>query len=250
MPRVDIHFHLLPGLDDGPGTIEESVELADAAVRDWTSTVVATPHVRSDQVSDVSDLPARVAELQDRLDREGVELSVCCGGELGPELVGTLTQHELDTIAVGPPGARWLLLEAPFGGFEESMHAAAAELRERGFGVVIAHPERSAGVLDDGAAAVRRELAAGTVLQVNAFSLTGQHGIAAEAAALRLVREGLAAVVASDAHGGWRVPAMSIAFEQIVGSGISEALACRLTDVGPIQLLTRGLALRTSALAA
>ena len=172
MPRVDIHFHLLPGLDDGPGTIEESVELADAAVRDWTSTVVATPHVRSDQVSDVSDLPARVAELQDRLDREGVELSVCCGGELGHELVGTLTQHELDTIAVGPPGARWLLLEAPFGGFEESMHAAAAELRERGFGVVIAHPERSAGVLDDGAAAVRRELAAGTVLQVNAFSLT------------------------------------------------------------------------------
>ena len=130
------------------------------------------------------------------------------------------------------------------------MHAAAAELRERGFGVVIAHPERSAGVLDHDAAALRRELAAGSVLQVNAFSLTGQHGIAAQAAGLRLVREGLAGVVASDAHGGWRVPALSIGFEQIVGSGISESRACRLTDVNPIQLLTRGLALRSAALAA
>ena len=250
MPRVDIHFHLLPGLDDGPQTIEESVELADAAVRDWTSTVIATPHVRADQVSDVAELPARVEELQDRLDREGIELTVCCGGELGHELVGTLGQHALETIAIGPAGARWLLLEAPFGGFDESVHVAAAELRERGFGVVMAHPERSVGVLDDDAAALRRELAAGTVFQVNAFSLTGQHGAEAEAAALRLVRSGQGGVVASDAHGGWRVPAMSIGFEQLVGSGISEVLACRLTDVNPIQLLTRGLAPKLPAVAA
>ena len=250
MPRVDLHFHLLPGLDDGPATIEESVELASAAVRDWTSTVIATPHVRADQVSNVSDLPARVAELQDRLDREGVELSVCCGAELGHELVGTLRQQELETIAVGPPGARWLLLEAPFSGLDESVHAATAELRERGFGVVMAHPERSAGVVEGNAIALRREVAAGTVFQVNAFSLTGQHGTDAEVAAFYLVRAGLAAVVASDAHGGWRVPAMSLGFEQMVGSGINESVACRLTDVNPIQLLTRGLAPKTLALAA
>jgi len=250
MPRVDLHFHLLPGLDDGPGTIEESIELADAAVRDWTSTVIATPHVRADQVSHVSDLPVRVEELQDRLEREGVELSVCCGAELGHEFVGTLGQHDLETIAIGPLGARWLLLEAPFSGFDESVHAAANELRERGFGVVMAHPERSAGVLEGDAAGLRREVAAGTVLQVNAFSLTGQHGADAELAAFYLVREGLAGVVASDAHGGWRVPAMSLGFEQMVGSGISESLACRLTDVAPIQLLTRGLAPNAVALAA
>ena len=250
MPRVDIHFHLLPGLDDGPATIDQSVELAEAAVRDWTSTVIATPHVRSDQISDVSELPDRVAELEDRLARAGVEVSVCLGGELGHELVGTLGHAELDTIAVGPVGARWLLLEAPLAGFDESVHAAAGELRERGFGVVIAHPERSAGVLEDDVACLRRELAAGTLLQVNAFSLTGQHGKSAEVAAFQLVRRGMAGVVASDAHGGWRVPALSLAFEHMVGSGVGEGLAVRLTDVNPIQLLTRGLAPQAPALAA
>lgn len=250
MPRVDIHFHLLPGLDDGPASMDESVELAQAAVRDWTSTVVCTPHVRLDQVSDVAELPQRVAELEDRLARERVELSVYCGGELGHEMVGRMSRRELDTIAVGPPGVRWLLVEAPFDGFDEGVHAATAELRERGFGVVIAHPERSAGVLDDDAAAVRRELAAGSLMQVNAFSLAGHHGPLAELAAFHLVRGGMAGVVASDAHGGWRVPALSLGFEHMLGSGIGEPLARRLTDVNPIQLLTRGLNPHAPALAA
>lgn len=250
MPRVDIHFHLLPGLDDGPATIDESVELAAAAERDWTSTVVTTPHVRADQVTDVVQLPDRVAELEDRLARERVQLSVCCGAELGHEMVGRLGQHELDLIAVGPPGARWLLLEAPFEGFDENVHAAAAELRDRGFGVVLAHPERAAGALDGDADAIRRELRAGSVLQVNAWSLNGDHGETAERAAFALLRDGLAGLVASDAHGGWRAPGLSFAFEEMVGSGIGEAMARRLTDERPIQLLTRGISPRVPALAA
>jgi protein-tyrosine phosphatase len=246
LPRVDIHFHLLPGLDDGPATMEESVELAAAAERDWTSTVVATPHVRLDQVTDVSQLPDRVAELEDRLEREGVQLSVCCGAELGHEMVGRLGQHELDTIAVGPPGARWLLLEAPFEGFDDDVHAAADELRQRGFGVVIAHPERAAGAVE----AIQRELRAGSVLQLNAWSLNGDHGEAAQRAAFSLLGDGSAGLIASDAHGGWRAPGLSFAFEEMVGSGIGEATARRLTDEQPIRLLTRGIPLRVPALAA
>ena len=250
MPRVDIHFHVLPGLDDGPATLDESIELARSAVRDWTSTVIATPHVRLDQVTDVAALPERVSELQDRLDADGVELSVCCGAKLGHEMVGWLSQTALDLVAVGPPGARWLLVEAPFGGFHENVHMATAELRERGFGVVIAHPERSTGILDHGAAAMRRELHAGSLLQVNAMSLAGHHGERAEQAAFWLVREGLVTALASDAHGGWRVPALSLGFEHLVGSGISAEVARRIADINPIELLTRGLTPRAPALAA
>jgi hypothetical protein len=142
--RADLHFHLLPGLDDGPADLADSIELARAAVAQGTAMVIATPHVRSDFVTDVADLRERVAELRLRLADARVPLAVGRGGELGHDMVPRLSQPELEAIAQGPPGARWMLLEAPWEPYGEDFHAAADELRERGFGVLIAHPERSA----------------------------------------------------------------------------------------------------------
>ena len=137
---VDLHFHLLPGLDDGPASLSDSLELAHAAVVDGTGTVVATPHVRGDFVTDVRELPDRVGELRARLEAEGIPLALRCGGELGHDMVGRLTQEELDLIAQGPPDGRWLLVEAPFECLDGDFHLATAELRDRGFSVMIAHP--------------------------------------------------------------------------------------------------------------
>src|SRR5215211_7536331 len=175
-PRAEVHFHLLPGIDDGPAELADSVELARAAVADGTDMVVATPHVRSDFVTDVLGLRERVAEVRRALAAAGVPLAVACGGELGHDMVPRLFQDELEAIAQGPRDARWLLLEAPWEPFGEDFHAAAAELRERGFGVLIAHPERSADAELDDCSGLRRELAAGSLAQVNALSLTGGHG--------------------------------------------------------------------------
>ena len=105
-------------------------------------------------------------------------------------MVGRLSQLELNVIAHGPPSGRWLLVEAPFHSIDEDFHAATDELRDRGFGVLIAHPERSADAILDGAAGLRRELAAGSLAQVNAQSITGEHGPDARAAALRADRRG------------------------------------------------------------
>ncbi len=98
-------------------------------------------------------------------------------------MVGRLTQLELDVIAQGPRPGRWLLVEAPWHPIGEDFHAATDELRDRGFGVMIAHPERSADAALDDSAGLRRELAAGSLAQVNAQSITGQHGTDARAAA-------------------------------------------------------------------
>jgi len=166
MRTADLHFHLLPGMDDGPRDLSDSMELARAAVAQGTTTVVATPHVRADFFTDVPTLPERASEVRAALARANVPLELLCGGELGHEMVGFLGQDELDTIAQGPPGARWLLLEAPFGALDESFHTAAAELRERAFGVVMAHPERSASAALDGSAGLRRELALGSIAQM------------------------------------------------------------------------------------
>lgn len=125
------------------------------AVADGTTLAVATPHIRPGHVTDVTVLPDRVAELRAALRREGIPLEVRQGGELAHTMVGQLDQPELDLIAQGPAGCRWVLLEAPFGGFGEEFHFAPSELRARGFGVLIAHPERAAGV---GADPLRREV--------------------------------------------------------------------------------------------
>jgi protein-tyrosine phosphatase len=207
---------------------------------DGTATVVATPHVRSDYVTDVSDLRERVDAVRAAVADAGIPLEVRCGGEVGPEMVARLSQPELDVVAQGPADARWILVETPFEGIGEAFHAATRELRDRGFGVILAHPERSADAALCGAAGLRRELAAGSLAQANAMSLTGGHGGDAEAAGLALVKEGLISVVASDAHGPTRPPALKVAERAMQERGVAASVARRLTRIAPGELLAEG----------
>ena len=107
MGFVELHFHLLPAVDDGPSSIEESVALAAAAVADGTRTVVATPHVHAQHVTDPGEIPARVRELAEALRRQRVGLAVLPGGEVAHEIVERLTQRQLEAIAHGPASRRW-----------------------------------------------------------------------------------------------------------------------------------------------
>jgi protein-tyrosine phosphatase len=247
MSYADIHFHLLPGVDDGPSSMDESVALAAAAVADGTSVVVATPHVRTGFLTDVSELPDRVRELQERLAREQVVLAVRRGAELGHDMVGRLSQAELDSVAHGPPGGRWLLVETPFVGLGDEFTAATDELRDRGFAVVVAHPERAR---DSAGATLRHELECGSVLQLNAWSLVGRHGPEAYERAHSLLRRGSVGLIASDAHGGRRQPALTLAVAACGQAGLSAHDATRLVGATPHRLLERGLHVPAHALAA
>jgi protein-tyrosine phosphatase len=240
MSTVDLHFHLLPGVDDGPSDMDDSVELALAAAAEGTRTVVATPHVRDDFVTAVLDLPDRTRSVRAAIGAAGVDLEVLIGGEVGHEMVERLRQDELEIVAQGPPRARWILVETPFATIGEDFHAATHELRARGFGVVLAHPERGADAALCGAAGLRRELAAGSLAQINALSLAGGHGDDAEAAALALVAEGLVTVVASDAHGPTRPPALGIARRAMIDRGVPAPVAHALTESAPRRLLMSG----------
>jgi protein-tyrosine phosphatase len=243
MAYVDLHFHLLPGVDDGPADMGASLELARAAVAEGTGTVVVTPHVRTDLgITDPVEIHARVLELRLALEAARIPLEIRCGGELGHDLVGRMRQSELELIAQGPSGARWVLVETPFHGIGADFHEATAELRDRGFGVLVAHPERSADASLDGAAGLRNELAAGSLAQLNALSLTGDHGEDACSAAWELIAEGLIAVVASDAHGPTRPPALELARRTLLEVGISPGAALSLVGSGPHRLLATGIA--------
>jgi protein-tyrosine phosphatase len=194
---VDLHCHLLPGVDDGPATLEETVAYARDALAAGTGTIVATPHV--EQV-DVDELPGRVDEVRAALRGAGIDLRVEVGGELKPESIGQLDGTQLDLIAHGPPGARWLLYEVPFGGVDDAFLDGAEELRARGYGLLLAHPERSRGLLAGGLRRLEPALCAGGRFEVNVGPLAGFETAEREEAARHLLDRGALHVVATDAH--------------------------------------------------
>jgi protein-tyrosine phosphatase len=234
---TDLHCHLLPGVDDGPETMEESLEYAMTAVAAGTTRIVATPHVER---VDVHELPDRVQELRAALSHERIPLAVECGGEIKPRSVFSLDQDELEVIAHGPPGRRWLLYEVPFRGVDELFLEGARELHERGFRLVCAHPERSQGLLTGGLAALAPLLDAGAVVAANVAPLAGDEGPERHAAALHVLRRGLASVVATDAHPPRRPFTLAdgeYAVEAITGR---HDLAELLTAIAPARLLDHG----------
>jgi protein-tyrosine phosphatase len=171
-----------------------------------------------------------------------------CGGEVDIEMVARLSDQDLSAVAQGPANRRWLLLEAPLRGLDESYTAAADELRARRFGVVVAHPERALDGSDAGWEALEHELAAGSPLQINAWSVAGLYGERARNLALGLLERAPRAVIASDAHGGSRMPALWLALDSLAAAGIPEPI--RFVAAAPKALLEHGMPARRDAVAA
>jgi protein-tyrosine phosphatase len=237
---TDLHCHLLPGVDDGPDTMDESLAYAAAAVAAGTRTIVATPHV---ELVDVTELPERVGELRAALAAEGVDLDVRCGGELKPFSIGHLSDADLDLIAHGPPGARWLLYEVPFHGADDEFVAGAHELQARGFGLLLAHPERSRDMVHGGGLAViERLLREGAAVASNTGPLLGREGADRRRAAEHLLRRCVPTVVATDAHAPNRPYTLAEAADAVERVTGRADLARRLAAEGPARLLDEGLA--------
>jgi len=141
---IDLHCHILPGIDDGPLYPGESVAMAWQAEADGIERVCATPHIRHDHDVRIEELAARVAALNGDLEREGCATRVLPGGELAESQTAALTGAELDAVTLGG-GGRWLLLEPGPGPLGGSLLTVVDRLAARGFRSVVAHPERHLG---------------------------------------------------------------------------------------------------------
>ncbi|HWM11278.1 MAG TPA: CpsB/CapC family capsule biosynthesis tyrosine phosphatase [Solirubrobacteraceae bacterium] len=239
MAYVDLHCHLLPGLDDGApemvDTLVHARRLAAAGVMD----VACTPHIKRVDFPDIDvrALAGLRAEAQALIDAEGLGVRLHRGGELAHEEVPVRGADELELIAQGPDHAPWLLLETPFEGVRQDFVEATERLWELGYGVLIAHPERSAGI-SGAEARIDSLIARGALVQVNSTSLLGHHGPAAQARAVQLVRRGVVWCLASDGHPGTRETTLDRGHEVLVRMG---ADAGRLTRDNPRTLLLDGL---------
>ena len=200
---IDLHAHILPGLDDGPASLDAAVALARAAVADGTRVLAATSHIDSTFGLRPADLAHARAAVERRLATEAVGLEVVQGGEVAPERLSDLRDDDLWALTLGD--GPWILLECPFSPVASAMDLLVADLQRRGFQVLLAHPERSPSFQRE-PARLARLIDAGARAQVSAGSLTGDFGSTVRRSALRMMEEGLLHVLASDAHDHGRRP--------------------------------------------
>ncbi len=199
---VDLHSHILAGLDDGSDSPEHSLRMARAASSGGVSDIVATPHFDLDTVSVTpASIAAAVEELNRALHSEGLRVRVHAGAEV--RMSAALTRPEdlpwpLRELTVGGKGD-YLLVDLPSSEYLLPSDEAFFRLQLAGVNPVLAHPERNRLAEDD-----FRKLASlrdrGIALQVNAGSLLGSYGSKVKRIAWKILEEGLALLVASDAH--------------------------------------------------
>ena len=196
---IDLHCHVLPGIDDGPGTMEGAVALARVAHANGIRTLVATPHVSPTHSNDAEGIARAVAEVSDALARADVPVQVAAGAEVALGRAVDLDDDELAGLRLG--GGPWLLLECPLSPVAAHLFPdAARHFASRGHRILLAHPERSPAFHADPVGRLGPLVAEGMLAQVTAGAFTGRFGRRVQQVALELLRAGLVHVVASDAH--------------------------------------------------
>jgi protein-tyrosine phosphatase len=229
---IDTHLHILPGVDDGPGTIEEALALAKALVQQGIHTAIATPHYNDEFVHlTMVEIRRRVDDLQQELVRHSIPLRLFPGHEalISPELVADVRSGKVATLN----GSRYLLLELWNSAWIPETERVIFELRALGIIPIIAHPERYRSIQQN-PDRLHGLLEQGALTQLTAASLSGIQGRAARACAEMLLKKGYVHFIASDAHSdGTRLAAVKQALgivEYMLGQEeaqqMSEARPC------------------------
>ncbi len=200
---IDLHCHILPGVDDGSDSPDTSCRMAAQAARSGVSRIVATPHRGSDPARErgrAEGFRRALRRLQDEFDRWSIPIRLLPGSEvlLSGRTEDIPDRAELLTLN----DTQYLLVEFYFDASSASMDHRLSRVEQAGLIPVIAHPERYFCVQENPAAA-GRWAERGYLLQVNKGSLLGELGEGAYLTAALLLRRGLAAAIASDAH-DWR----------------------------------------------
>ena len=198
---IDLHVHILPGVDDGPASPEQALAMATALVQAGTHTVVATPHFHDWTRAILPHRGAiaeRVGALRTYLAEHGVALTVLPGGEcfLSPELIASVQSGDAPGLGDGP----YLLVELPIANTVVHPEYAVAELHRHGATVLLAHAERYPFVQRNPSEALLPLLSCGAAIQVSLGSLGTRAPSGQRKAAERLLTAGLVHVLASDAH--------------------------------------------------
>jgi protein-tyrosine phosphatase len=235
---VDIHAHVLPGIDDGPRELEQSLELIRAAQASGIVTLAVTPHLHPDfPAVRVEELAGRLDEVRQAAESEGLEVALVGGAEVSLSWALEADAGQLRLASFGQRG-RDLLIETPASGLEALEHLLY-QLRVDGYRITLAHPERTQGSGRE-LAQLERLVEQGVLLQVNAESLLGSGTTSLIRKLARLLcRRGLAHALASDAHRAdrWRPVGRLALGAQALSQLVGEERAAWMTQQAPAAIL-------------
>ena len=224
---IDLHSHILPGIDDGAQSIEDSVEMARVASDDGIKTIAATPH-STELPSGYSyqDLLTLLERLEEELIRRELKLKVVAGLEnyISPEIIRRVEEGAAVTLN----GTKYILVELPLQQYPAYTDQILFELQAKGLFPIIAHPERNIAIQRHNSL-LEQLVRRGMLAQVTSASLTGVFGKETQKVAQYFVTRNLVHIIASDAHSAFSLrmpvlsPAVAVAAE-LVGEERARAM--------------------------
>ena len=213
---IDLHCHILPGLDDGPIDISESVEMARMAAADGISKIVAAPHIGSSGLSESDDkeklseiIDEKIDQLKGCLKGENILVDILRGGEVS----AFMPLHTCKTFTINQTS--YLIVEFPHTYLPANAREIIFNMSISGLRPIISHPERNPSVVQN-PERLQTLIQSGALVQITAASLTGEFGRDTQACALYLLRQEMVNFVVSDGHSiNGRPPVMSEAFKAV-----------------------------------
>jgi protein-tyrosine phosphatase len=230
---IDTHCHLLPGLDDGPRTGSEAVQLAERLLADGIDRVLCTPHYSRMFPTRHEDAVAALRRLRDELARAGVPIELELAAEVGPAAAVTEPLEEIERRSIA---GRFVVVEILPDTPAISLVTCVERLAEAGLIAIFAHPERSPDV-GRHLSALDEVRGRGALVQVVAPSLLGRWGPGAEETAWRLVETGRVDLLGSDAHGARRRRPHMREAAALIAARVGRGAVHELTEDNPAAIL-------------
>jgi protein-tyrosine phosphatase len=228
---IDLHCHILPGIDDGAPDLATSLAMARIAVADGITTIACTPHIYPGLYENTAaGIRSAIRSLQSELDNAGIPLRLVQGADvhLAPDLIESLRADRIPTLN----GTRYLLLEPPHHVAPPRFEDQVFKLLSHGYVPLITHPERLTWI-EDNYQIFLRVAKAGAWLQITAGALTGRFGKRPRYWAQKLIDEGPVHIIASDAHSVNRRPPLLAEAQAIAARQVGEAEAWAMVRERP-----------------
>jgi protein-tyrosine phosphatase len=232
---IDLHCHLLPGIDDGAGELAVSLDMARMAAADGITTIACTPHILPGVYNnDGAGIDAAIERLRAALADAGIAVRLVAGADahVSPDLIAGLSSGRVPTLN----GSRYFLLEPPHHVLPPRFEEEVFAIRMAGYTPILTHPERL-GWIEPHYGLIQALSRKGLWIQVTAGSLSGHFGRRARYWSERLLDDGLVQLLASDAHNaGRRPPILSVA-RDIAAKRLGDQAATSLVVTYPQSIL-------------